>query len=226
MVACMTDIRHVFCLTDMWSSNLYGVNCSVVWVLVGKVTLPTKSPVSPHSQWVKVRTHLRCHWSDAPALDFESGWWYKDARPIDHGAGAKWRQVQNTPVVWCGSVLCYLLPTSYGHYILSQLVLQLAQQFCEPLTYPSNKFIFCLHYERWLLLLATQRNLISKNNEKSAPNNWEKETMSAKNNWEKEILKLYEIWETRATFWVDIIIQWNGEILEVITLQYFSSLRF
>lgn len=48
--------------------------------------------------------------------------------------------------------------------------------------------------------------MISKNNEKSVLNNWEKEIMSVKNNWEKEILKLYEIWEMRVIFWVDIII--------------------
>ena len=36
--------------------------------------------------------------------------------------------------------------------------------------------------------------------------------------WEKEMLKIHETWEMKATFWVDTVIQWNGETLEVITL--------
>lgn len=30
--------------------------------------------------------------------------------------------------------------------------------------------------------------------------------------------KIYETWEMRATFWVEIVIQWDEETLEVIIL--------
>lgn len=79
-----------------------------------RIILSTKdtarSSVSALSVSDGVDTCLRYHWLHAPAWDFDSRWWYKDAGSFGvltwFGSGVP---SPDYPVVWPGSFLCCLL---------------------------------------------------------------------------------------------------------------------
>ena len=144
---------HVFCLPNMWSSNLHGLNYSFLWVLAGKITLLTtdtvRFSVSPFSVIESVDTCLRYHQLDAPAWDFESGWWCKDA-----GLGDClwcWSRVKSSSHYPCDVTWwCSLMPATYVLWFLCTFPDNSSVGLSIPWAsmYPSSQ---C-----WLLLLATE----------------------------------------------------------------------